>query len=980
MVQKIIAGGLHSADPECTAYTTDLMEKLEQAKAENPGEEALVDDTVASAYCEQFALQTLAKAEREMAENRVNGQTVDTLRAASTFLEMMSVWKNNDAEIAAKTKYAKYHALRILKAIKAGEDPNATNPVQETQRAASPPALDPEDPEVQRINQGAPPQSPYQSYVESAPDTSQPSPNFSAAPVSPPAPDLPSAPTGYTQPSHGDVSPMSQPAQSRQGSVTSIGGGYFPKTDPPTFTGESAPPGLPTAPMDRDPLTSSLPASPQVPQAPGASDPASFYQNSASTPAAPPVQNTYQPPPQNQYAPPQTSAFPPQQQYTPTPLQNPYAQPTPPTQPPQHYSNGPFKNDEDSIALAQKHIRGKKNLVLEKTLAGPLNLLVKFSTLQEYGVDKPFFLENDNVDSSQRNIVFLVRGEKAKTVMAVAGNEIEHEFSIFWVPRRTLTSDQLLEEAGVLGEASVSEWPLFFVPLADDVLSLELEDAVSDLYLRKDPTAIYLSAKALMLQQQKYGLFPRIIGKGDNGKRLADLLIRMRTEVAASETSGSGGPSFLGLTPSSNIDSLIIIDREVDFPTVLLTQLTYEGLIDEVFNISANQTEVDSSVIGGVTPQQGQTGSASTSMKRKVMIDAKDTLYADLGDANFAIVGNLLNQAARRLQSSTGRDQLATKTTSELRDFVAKLPGYQAEQASLKLHTSLAEEIIKFTRTDIFTRSLEVQQNIMSGADPTTQHDTITELINRDVPLPAILRLLCLESTTNAGIRPKDLENFKRAIIQAYGPQHMLTLASLEKMGLLAPRGGVSLGGVGAPAKPGSVTNYTPLRKSLKIWDDDVNEANPNDISYTFSGYAPLSARLIQSIIQKHTLANAIKPSTDPRASAQANPLAQGLRIFDDATKYIRGATFDEAQKGEEKAVKARQLLNGSQAEKNKTVAVFFLGGVTRAEIAALRFIGNKLKESGGEGRGSRIVVCATNIIRGEELVGSAVEKRRFKA
>jgi hypothetical protein len=46
-----------------------------------------------------------------------------------------------------------------------------------------------------------------------------------------------------------------------------------------------------------------------------------------------------------------------------------------------------------------------------------------------------------------------------------------------------MISDQLLEEAGVLGEASVSEWPLFFVPLADDVLSLELEDAVPDLYL-----------------------------------------------------------------------------------------------------------------------------------------------------------------------------------------------------------------------------------------------------------------------------------------------------------------------------------------------------------------------------------------------------------------------------------------------------------------------------------------------------------------
>lgn len=69
-------------------------------------------------------------------------------------------------------------------------------------------------------------------------------------------------------------------------------------------------------------------------------------------------------------------------------------------------------------------------MVLEKALAGPLNLLVKFSTLQEYGVDKPFFLENDNVDSSQRNVVFLVRGEKAKTVMAVAGKYLLSTSSI----------------------------------------------------------------------------------------------------------------------------------------------------------------------------------------------------------------------------------------------------------------------------------------------------------------------------------------------------------------------------------------------------------------------------------------------------------------------------------------------------------------------------------------------------------------------
>jgi vacuolar protein sorting-associated protein 33A len=68
-----------------------------------------------------------------------------------------------------------------------------------------------------------------------------------------------------------------------------------------------------------------------------------------------------------------------------------------------------------------KQVRGKKNLVIERALAGPIGLFVKFSTLQEYGVDKVFFLENDNVDSSQRSIIFMARGENAVRILAIAG-------------------------------------------------------------------------------------------------------------------------------------------------------------------------------------------------------------------------------------------------------------------------------------------------------------------------------------------------------------------------------------------------------------------------------------------------------------------------------------------------------------------------------------------------------------------------------
>lgn len=59
--------------------------------------------------------------------------------------------------------------------------------------------------------------------------------------------------------------------------------------------------------------------------------------------------------------------------------------------------------------------------MIEKSLADTIGVFVKFSTLQEHGVDKVFFLENGNVDASQKNVIFLARGEKANRPIAIAG-------------------------------------------------------------------------------------------------------------------------------------------------------------------------------------------------------------------------------------------------------------------------------------------------------------------------------------------------------------------------------------------------------------------------------------------------------------------------------------------------------------------------------------------------------------------------------
>ncbi|RDA85860.1 hypothetical protein CP532_4910 [Ophiocordyceps camponoti-leonardi (nom. inval.)] len=618
-------------------------------------------------------------------------------------------------------------------------------------------------------------------------------------------------------------------------------------------------------------------------------------------------------------------------------------------------------------------VRGKKNLVFDRSLVGPIGTIVKVTTLQEYGVDKFFILENGNVDSSQHNIVFVARGECGRHSEAIADqikrvrreSQTSHDFHIFWVPRRTFVADQLLEEAGVLGDVSISELPLFFFPLEKDVLSLELDDAFRDLYLSNDVTPNHLLARALMQVQQNHGLFPRIVGKGSNAKRVADLLCRLRQEALAGEDASKSG-----LSPSTTNESVIIIDREVDLVTPLLTQLTYEGLIDEIFSIQNNQAKVDTAVVGAPAQSSAAT---SQSRKRTIQLDSTDKLYEQLRDANFAVVGSLLNKVARRLQQvhSDYESKHKTKTLAELKEFVGRLPGYQQEQQSARIHTGLAEDIIKHTRSDEFKGLLEVQQNLAAGADPSSQFDAIEELIARDTPLRETLRLLCIYSCISGGVKPKEYDTFRRLILQCYGYQHILTLRNLEKLQLFLSRysplaGVLPLSGGSAS---GPKTNYALLRKQLRLIVDEVQEDNPNDIAYVYSGYAPLSIRLVQCVLQKQQLLSMTKGNNGPSA-AGAGAATQGWHGFDEALKNVRGPTFYETQKGEDKAVKARALLAGSGQK--QTVFVVLVGGITFTEIAALRFLAKQEEDR------RNIVICTTSIISGNRMMDAAIVGESF--
>ncbi|OTB01314.1 hypothetical protein M426DRAFT_323583 [Hypoxylon sp. CI-4A] len=352
-VNQILSKGLHSADEECHQFTTDLMEKLEQTKVEQAGNDAIHDDIAGQAYVEQFAQETFERALRPLKANKVTQQTASTFEAAATFFQLVNIWGQPDAETQEKIKYAKWNAARILKAIKEGKDPNESNPKQEELKPEEvAPALDPNDPEVQMIG------APKPASVEDVPDeetrphaTSATSYQVSPAPVSEPtSPPAPSAPVPE------QVSPIVPP-----GVPTSEPGSYFPNApsapdlDLPSTT--NMPPPGPTSydatapsPLIPSPSTHNPAGSPSVPfSLPTVpSTPQNFYR---SAPVAPT--------PQRQL-PPQAPAV--NQNYHSQPSQFTVPQaPAAPTMPTQQYSSGAPSNsdntDDMAIMQAQKHAK-----------------------------------------------------------------------------------------------------------------------------------------------------------------------------------------------------------------------------------------------------------------------------------------------------------------------------------------------------------------------------------------------------------------------------------------------------------------------------------------------------------------------------------------------------------------------------------------------------------------------------------------------
>jgi len=465
----------------------------------------------------------------------------------------------------------------------------------------------------------------------------------------------------------------------------------------------------------------------------------------------------------------------------------------------------------------------------------------------------------------------------------------------------------LLGGAGLLGDVSVRACPLSWVALEEDVLSLEAPEALKELSVGGNSSCLHDLAYALIALQRTRGAIPHIKGKGQWASTVQKIMMRMRREAGVS----SPAPGSHG-----GIDTLILLDRTVDIVTPMCTQFTYEGLLDEVLGLSCGQirSEPSTTAVEGSASAAGSLGRGD-SHKKVSGLNSSDSVFAETRDRFYLSSRRWLNETLRSIQQF--RDAgMAGADITRLKGFVAEL---RDKFSRIPLHTSLVDQIGEVVKSPGFAARMRLEAALLNEEADLAG---IEDLVARCEDIIPVLRLLCLYCAVHGGVPKRQYDALRRDLLNTYGHEHLLTLRALGKAGLLHKRDG------------GGASSFPAVKEQFKLLmreGEVIDELEPSDVHFVYAGYAPLSVRIVQQAL------GAGWSAAGPAMAALGGRQFEVLQTTDDQGMPIEKPDVSRSSK--------KDILNGGSGDASKprrTVMVFFIGGATHAEVAALRFLSRK--------------------------------------
>ncbi|SMN22685.1 similar to Saccharomyces cerevisiae YLR396C VPS33 ATP-binding protein that is a subunit of the HOPS complex and of the CORVET tethering complex [Maudiozyma saulgeensis] len=409
---------------------------------------------------------------------------------------------------------------------------------------------------------------------------------------------------------------------------------------------------------------------------------------------------------------------------------------------------------------------------------------------------------------------------------------------------------------------------------------------------------------------------------------------------------------------------MIVIEREMDPITPLLTELTYFGLLNDFYKFDSNGTLID---------KEGNSHNFVND----------DEIWNQLKFLNFGAMGPTLNKMAKELQTKYDARHEA-ETVGQIKTFVDSLGTLQQEQKLLKMHTTLSSDILEEVENNDsleFDHILELEQDILlDNLGTAIAMDRILTLLYEDkVSMEVIIRLICLLSLCKNGLKDNEFDTLKKELIDTYGIEILFKLEWLTRNGLFMSK---SLMQSQIQTKTALKKEYRHISKWLDTvpneedGDPIIKITDPREPTFAYCGASPLSVRLIQSLYDRTVLSKNYSTqqpfmiSREP-SSAQLDNLAQQIYGQADIITQFRWVPEPTARLKRIRAANNNNNATPSNSTTNTSnrkslqnkdiVMIVCLGGITPGEVALLKFLQTKLQQ---RHINKRFIIIADGIVR----------------
>ena len=475
------------------------------------------------------------------------------------------------------------------------------------------------------------------------------------------------------------------------------------------------------------------------------------------------------------------------------------------------------------------------------------------------------------------------KGKKKEKEKEDEIKEIKKEFHIVFIPKIVNECSKFIKESNFNSFYRIYNLNMDIFPLDYDLMSLENESAFYDLFISQNLNSLSILARAIIKYENIFGKIKYKYYLGDLAKKLHNLLIK-EEEISPSIDKANEPGTF----------SCFIFDRSVDMLTPLCSNFIYEGLLDEFFGINLNTVKVPVQILGKKPIDKN-----NKNEEIKLDLSKNEKFYTQIKDYNFnkikLFLGNRLKEHNKMLEESKEKNA----NLKQIQENLLKIRLIKEERPSLINQINLADHISKTKKLPKEQLYLFFEQSLLLGETPSTFLESIDDEMAQKGDLYNIIRMLSLYSLINGGIKNKIFDQIRRDLVNIYGFQEIFFFNNLEKLKILKNYDSSNL-------------FYYDLSKKLKLINDSVDFNNPNDASYSFSGYCPIFIRLIEKAISK------------------------GWYSIKDLIKKISNE-FEFPNDEEE-------ILNFNKKEK-KFILLVFIGGITYGELASIRYLNKVLDD-----------------------------------